>query len=128
MPGVSTKTICPSGRVTMPLMRVRVVCGLAETAAMCSPTSAFSRVDLPALGRPMRAAKPDLCPDSLISEFAIPLAVGAHGGDRFSHFNFLIGRGNWFLNSHPRDAAFVGFDHFEAQPVEFNTLAHRRQV
>jgi len=41
-------------------MRVRVVCGLAETAAMCSPTSALSKVDLPALGRPTRATVPDL--------------------------------------------------------------------
>ena len=39
----------------MPRMRVRVVCGFDETAAMCSPTSAFNKVDLPELGRPISA-------------------------------------------------------------------------
>ena len=34
-------------------MRWRVVCGLRVTMASFSPTSAFSSVDLPALGRPM---------------------------------------------------------------------------
>src|SRR5437868_6559633 len=40
-------------------MRSRVVCGLCVTMAIFSPTSAFSSVDLPALGRPMMETKPE---------------------------------------------------------------------
>ncbi len=39
-------------------MRVRVVCGLSETMASFVPTSRFSNVDLPALGRPMNEMNP----------------------------------------------------------------------
>src|SRR5205085_4274102 len=64
-PGVSTSTICAAGtpffarRFMMPRMRLRVVCGLCVTMAIFSPTSAFSSVDLPALGRPMMETKPE---------------------------------------------------------------------
>src|SRR5271165_1877266 len=64
-PGVSTRTICPEGRfplrstLTMPWMRLRVVCGLRVTMASFSPTSAFSSVDFPALGRPMMETNPE---------------------------------------------------------------------
>src|SRR5271165_4285424 len=64
-PGVSTRTICPEGRLplcstlTIPWMRLRVVCGLRVTMASFSPTSAFNRVDLPALGRPMMETNPE---------------------------------------------------------------------
>src|SRR5271166_5001037 len=40
-------------------MRLRVVCGLRVTMASFSPTSAFNKVDLPALGRPMMDANPE---------------------------------------------------------------------
>src|ERR1700689_3721505 len=40
-------------------MRLRVVCGLGEMIASFSPTSALSRVDLPALGRPRMQTKPE---------------------------------------------------------------------
>src|SRR5215468_829447 len=40
-------------------MRVRVVCGFGVTMASFSPTSAFNRVLLPALGRPMMETKPE---------------------------------------------------------------------
>jgi hypothetical protein len=36
-----------------------VVCGLGVTMASFSPTSLFSSVDLPALGRPMMETKPE---------------------------------------------------------------------
>src|SRR5258706_444577 len=51
MPGVSMKTIWPSGCVTMPWMRLRVVCGFEVTMAIFWPTSRLRRVDLPAFGR-----------------------------------------------------------------------------
>src|SRR5579884_4534405 len=41
-------------------MRLRVVCGLGETMATFRPTSVFTRVDLPAFGRPTIAMNPDL--------------------------------------------------------------------
>jgi len=47
-------------------MRVRVVCGFGETAAMCSPTSRFSSVLLPTLGLPKSSAKPALCVPSCV--------------------------------------------------------------
>src|SRR5215472_18631311 len=40
-------------------MRFRVVCGFGEMMASFSPTSALSSVDLPALGRPRIATKPE---------------------------------------------------------------------
>src|SRR5580704_329521 len=40
-------------------MRFRVVCGLGEMIASFSPTSALSKVDLPALGRPRMHTKPE---------------------------------------------------------------------
>jgi hypothetical protein len=36
-----------------------VVCGLDEAMAILLPTSALVRVDLPALGRPTKQAKPE---------------------------------------------------------------------
>ena len=39
-------------------MRVRVVCGLSETIAIFSLSSAFSSVDFPTFGRPMMATVP----------------------------------------------------------------------
>jgi len=38
--------------------RSRVDCGLGETIARCSPTSAFRRVDFPTLGFPASATTP----------------------------------------------------------------------
>ena len=58
MPGVSMNTIWPPSPLRTPRMRVRVVCGLSETIATFWPTSRFSSVDLPALGRPTSATKP----------------------------------------------------------------------
>src|SRR5687767_11321817 len=51
---------CASAVVLIPVMRLRVVCGRAETIDSFSPTRRFSSVDLPALGRPISATKPDL--------------------------------------------------------------------
>src|SRR6266540_483111 len=64
-PGVSTRTIWAAGclpvrlRLTMPVMRLRVVCALWVTMASLSPVSELSRVDLPALGRPRMVTNPE---------------------------------------------------------------------
>src|SRR3546814_12426514 len=58
MPGVSISTICASSAIATPISRVRVVCALGLTIATFWPTSALTRVDLPALGAPTTATKP----------------------------------------------------------------------
>ena len=45
--------------VRMALRRLRVVCATGEVIATFSPTSWFTSVDLPTLGRPIRAMKPE---------------------------------------------------------------------
>src|SRR5699024_1060168 len=47
--------------VTMPRIARRVVCGLVDVIATFSPTRALVSVDLPTLGRPTRATKPERC-------------------------------------------------------------------
>ena len=46
-------------RLTTPVMRRRVVCGWSLTMLTLRPTSAFTSVDLPTLGRPNTATKPE---------------------------------------------------------------------
>src|SRR6266403_1717894 len=59
------RTICPASRpfclgtLMIPRMRLRVVWGFGEMIAIFSPTSAFSSVLLPALGRPRMQANPE---------------------------------------------------------------------
>ena len=59
-PGMSAKMNWSSPRVSMPVILLRVVCGLGETMATFSPTRALSRVDLPTLGRPIIEIIPHL--------------------------------------------------------------------
>jgi hypothetical protein len=61
-------------------MRFRVVCGRGETIASFSPTRRFSRVDFPALGRPMSDTNPAR-PAISILEFAEPSSE-VPGADR----------------------------------------------
>ena len=58
-PGRSTSTSCQSGPLATPRIARRVVCGLSETIATLAPTIALASVDLPTLGRPAKATKPD---------------------------------------------------------------------
>jgi hypothetical protein len=59
-PGRSTSTICASGELATPRIARRVVCGLSDTIATLLPTMPLTSVDLPTLGRPASATKPDL--------------------------------------------------------------------
>ncbi len=61
-PGVSTRTSCDAGVVTIPRIVCRVVCGFEEVMATFCPTRALVSVDFPALGRPTRQAKPAAYP------------------------------------------------------------------
>src|SRR5258708_13604696 len=59
MPGVSRKAICPRfPSLRMPTMRLRVVCGFAETMETFWPRIRFRSVDFPAFGRPTSATTP----------------------------------------------------------------------
>src|SRR6267154_3115847 len=58
MPGVSTRMICALFSITMPRISARVVCTLRETIVTLEPTSALTSVDLPTLGAPISATKP----------------------------------------------------------------------
>ena len=60
-PGVSVNTYCVSPFVRIPVMRLRVVCGLRDTMATFSPSSALSNVDLPTFGLPMIDMKQVFC-------------------------------------------------------------------
>src|SRR6185369_7615091 len=58
IPGVSTRMIWALSSITMPRIRARVVCTLRETMVTLEPTSALTSVDLPTLGAPISATKP----------------------------------------------------------------------
>ena len=68
MPGVSTKMICAAPSSAMPRTRARVVWTLRDTIETLAPTNWLSRVDLPALGAPISAQKPQrgACASSFI--------------------------------------------------------------
>src|ERR1017187_8554874 len=88
-------------------MRLRVVCGLRVTMASFSPTSALSKVDFPALGRPMMETNPDR--------------------NAMSALDLLGGRTRLQTNTHSIHTAVGGFQHFEAQPVlleDFSRLGY----
>src|SRR5882762_3758130 len=58
IPGVSTRMICALFSITIPRISARVVCTLRETIVTLEPTSALTSVDLPTLGAPISATKP----------------------------------------------------------------------
>src|ERR1700682_5175809 len=58
IPGVSTRMIWALLSITMPRISARVVCTLRETIVTLEPTSALTSVDLPTLGAPISATKP----------------------------------------------------------------------
>ena len=82
MPGVSTKMSCDWPATVMPRISARVVCTLCETMVTLEPTSALSSVDLPALGAPISATKPQRVSDSAMFCSGIDLVRGnADGGE-----------------------------------------------
>src|SRR5512139_695238 len=58
MPGVSMKISWVLPSTAMPRISARVVCTFRDTMVTLEPTSALSSVDLPALGAPISAMKP----------------------------------------------------------------------
>src|SRR5581483_8446190 len=100
MPGVSMRMTCAAGRfpffgrLRMPWMRLRVVCGLRVTMASLAPTSALSSVDLPALGRPRMVTKPERR-DMEFGRSEDSVAI--------SESQWVLG--TWYLARHPASAA-----------------------
>ena len=86
IPGVSMNTSCAWPSIAMPRNSARVVCTLGVTIATLLPTSALISVDLPALGAPISAMKPQRVSSlSLVAASAIgavrPHALALeHGG------------------------------------------------
>src|SRR5271169_5070751 len=88
IPGVSTRMICALFSITMPRISARVVCTLRETIVTLEPTSALTSVDLPTLGAPISATKPQAVAagaaaagvSSIIVAAADAFALDHHGG------------------------------------------------
>src|ERR1700742_2016996 len=82
MPGVSTRMICALFSITMPRISARVVCTLRETMVTLEPTSALTRVDLPTLGAPISATKPQRVSGDTVAVLASSVMFAA--GDAFT--------------------------------------------
>src|SRR5580658_11197906 len=83
IPGVSTRMICALFSITMPRISARVVCTLRETMVTLEPTSALTSVDLPTLGAPISATKPQRVAGGALSViFAANAFALDHDGGR----------------------------------------------
>src|SRR6201995_1815614 len=83
IPGVSTRMIWGLFSITMPRISARVVCTLRETIVTLEPTRALTSVDLPTLGAPISATKPQAVAiedSAVIATAADAFALDHHGG------------------------------------------------
>src|SRR5262245_55892622 len=85
IPGVSMNTSCASPSMAMPRRSARVVCTLCDTIVTLVPTNALISVDLPALGAPISATKPQRWSSAAIVGSAITAVrldafLRQHGG------------------------------------------------
>src|SRR5262249_49141539 len=103
MPGVSMKTSCERPSTAMPRTSARVVCTLWLTMETLVPTSALRSVDLPALGTPMSAMKPQR-----VSPGAAPAAGSAIGRVRRHSLPRQHGGGGGLLRRAFRAAGSLG--------------------
>src|SRR5437016_9893120 len=94
--------ICALFSITMPRIRARVVCTLRETIVTLEPTSALTSVDLPTLGAPISATKPQRVVafavaspgSSIIAGAADAFALNHHGRREF--FSSALAAANAF--------------------------------
>src|SRR5581483_1501214 len=101
MPGVSIRITCAPGRLAIPRMRLRVVCGAGATMETFSATQAFVSVLLPAFGRPTMATNPHLN-DS----------ASGIGKSQISNFKFQISNFLWPV-SHSLDSELFPQTHLK---------------
>src|SRR6202140_5712228 len=96
IPGVSTRMICALFSITMPRISARVVCTLRETIVTLEPTSALTSVDLPTLGAPISATKPQRVAAGAPSAEDSIVIVAADATDAFAFDHYgcrdLLGR------------------------------------
>src|SRR5271157_6037857 len=92
-------------------MVVRVVWGLSATIAIFEPTSAFSSVDFPALGRPRMETKPERKPAAGWFSFSSLMRYGLPAPD-----TYLL------------DAQFIARQHIDADPVALHGLPGLRHA
>src|SRR4051812_45342437 len=85
MPGVSTRMIWALLSITMPRISARVVCTLRETMVTLEPTSALTSVDLPTLGAPIRATKPQAVAAGVTCSVASSIIAAAGHTFAFDH-------------------------------------------
>src|SRR5580693_5868946 len=93
IPGVSTRMICALFSITMPRISARVVCTLRETMVTLEPTSALTSVDLPTLGAPISATKPQ----------RVATGAAAPAGS-----SIIAAAGDAFARNHHRGRIFLG--------------------
>src|SRR5579864_6153671 len=105
MPGVSIKTICAPGRLTIPRIRFRVVWGTAVTMETLAPTRALTRVLFPAFGRPTMATNPDLWESAFGMVWSFSWRWGKHFQTNLQH------------------RPLIGFQHFKSESVLLHLLA-----
>src|ERR1700755_728683 len=91
MPGVSTRMICDLPSIAMPRISARVVCTLRETMVTFEPTSALTSVDLPTLGAPINATKPQRVSPAAPAASVMLAASDAFALDHHGRRAFLRG-------------------------------------
>src|SRR6185312_14216338 len=85
MPGVSTKISCEEPSTAMPRINARVVCTLRDTIVTLEPTRALTSVDLPTLGAPISATKPQRVAVGAASSRELSVTVAADAFARDHH-------------------------------------------
>src|ERR1700681_2213267 len=107
IPGVSTRMIWALLSITMPRISARVVCTLRETIVTLEPTRALTSVDLPTLGAPISATKPQRVAAVAAGAGALSIALAAghafardHRG-RGSLFGGTLAAADTFGRRHP---------------------------
>src|ERR1035437_8827840 len=85
IPGVSTRMICALFSITMPRISARVVCTLRETIVTLEPTRGLTRVDLPTLGAPISATKPQRVAAGAASPGGLSIIVAATDAFTLNH-------------------------------------------
>src|ERR1700675_3765366 len=85
IPGVSTRMICALFSITMPRISARVGWTLRDTIVTLEPTSALTSVDLPTLGAPISATKPQRVATGAASSGSSSIIAAARAFARDHH-------------------------------------------
>src|SRR6202045_1408363 len=133
IPGVSTRMIWALLSMTVPRISARVVCTLRETMVTLEPTSALTSVDLPTLGAPISATKPQRVADGAASSG--DLSVIAAAGDAFARdhrggrdfFGRALAAADAFGRRQPRQIHGNAKLRIVVRPGALDLAVHRRR-